>query len=376
MIKVALVSFGFADYCIPLANGLAERAQVTYLFGQKGAKTNFSSLHPKVSLRQFDEPRLRQIGLQIKCMVRLAAEIRKLNPDVIHLQHGHTWFNLIALPLLKHYPLVCTIHDVTPHPGDKLARKTPYWVQRLGFQQARQIVVHGQSLKQLAKAHLGIPAERINSVPMIANTTVPLMNGTIAHPKKTKDILFFGRIFEYKGLRYLIEAEPLITAQIPEARIVIAGTGDNLDQYCKLMVHPEKFVIHNHHIPVEEMTTLFNEADLIALPYIEASQSGIVPIAYRFGKAVVATRIGSLPDAIEDGHTGLLVPPSNSQALASAIVRLLKDDEAREKMGQNGRIKMETECSPDAVAALTLSVYQKSIATEFSSHGKRDTNSL
>ena len=364
MMKIALVSFGFADYCIPLANGLAERAQVTYLYGQKGAKTNFSSLHPKVSLRQFNEPRLRQIGSQIKCMVRLVAEIRKLNPDVIHLQHGHTWFNLIALPLLKRFPLVCTIHDVTPHPGDKLSAKTPLWVQRIGFNRAQQVIVHGPSLKALAEKTLGLSAKHINAVPMVANVTVPLKNGVAKPVKTTKNILFFGRIFEYKGLRYLIEAEPLITACVPEARIVIAGTGDDLDQYQQQMVNPQHFIVHDRFISVEEMSALFSDADVVALPYIEASQSGVVPVAYRFGKAVVASCVGGLPDFVDDERTGLLVPPRNAQALASAIVRLLKDDNLRNAMGQAGRMKMEAECSPSVVADLTLAVYQKSIATQ------------
>jgi glycosyltransferase involved in cell wall biosynthesis len=100
----------------------------------------------------------------------------------------------------------------------------------------------------------------------------------------------------------------------------------------------------------------------VVLPYIEASQSGVVPVAYRFGKAVVASRVGGVPDLVDDGRTGLLVPPRNVHALASAIVRLLQDDALRQAMGQAGRNKMEAECSPQAVANLTMAVYQKTIA--------------
>jgi len=362
--KIALVSFGLTDYCIPLANGLAERASVTYVYGHKGSPVDFSSLSPKVTLQQYAEPRLRQLTSQIKCMLRLARDIRARAPDVVHLQHAHPWFNLIALPLLKRFPVVCTIHDVLPHPGDKLSAKTPFWTQRVGYRQASQVIVHGHSLKALAAARLKISATRINCVPMIANVTVPLTTaqGASQSAKGTKDILFFGRIFEYKGLRYLIEAEPLITARVPEARIVIAGTGDDLEKYQRQMVHPGQFVVHNHFISNQEMSTLFNEAEVVALPYIEASQSGVVPVAYRFGKAVVASRVGGLPDFVDDGQTGLLVPPRDTHALAAALVRLLMDDSLRRQMGHKGRMKMEAECSPRAVAALTLDVYRKAIA--------------
>jgi glycosyltransferase involved in cell wall biosynthesis len=362
MIKVALVSFGFADYCIPLANGLAECAHVTYFYGQKDSRVKFNSLYANVSLREFNEPRIRQVGPQIKCMLRLVTNIRKLKPNVIHLQQGHPWFNLIALPLLKHYPLVCTIHDVIPHPGDKLSAKYPYWMQLRGFYQAHQVIVHGQSLKVAAQRALGLPAARVNAVPMVANTTVPLTNDAPSFTKSTKDILFFGRIFEYKGLRYLIEAEPLITARVPEVRIIIAGKGDDLAEYRRQMINPDRFVIHDHYITNEEMGTLFAEADLVVLPYIEASQSGVVPVAYRFGKAVVASRVGGLPDLVDDGQTGLLVPPRDVHGLASAIIRLLQDDPLRQAMGRAGHSKMETECSPRAVAHLTTAVYQKAIA--------------
>ena len=125
-----------------------------------------------------------------------------------------------------------------------------------------------------------------------------------------------------------------------------------------MMTHPERFEIHNTFVSDAERSAMFARASLVALPYIEASQSGVVPLAYSFSKPVVATTVGGLPDMIEDGKTGLLVPPRDERALADAVVRLLVDKDLRQQMGRNGRHKMDTEYSLAAVAQQTLAVYR------------------
>jgi glycosyltransferase involved in cell wall biosynthesis len=93
-------------------------------------------------------------------------------------------------------------------------------------------------------------------------------------PGREYQILFFGRIWGYKGLEYLIQAAPLITARVTEAKIVIAGIGQDFDRYRRLMKNPQAFVVYNKYITKEKQSELFRESSLIVLPYIEASQSG------------------------------------------------------------------------------------------------------
>jgi len=175
-------------------------------------------------------------------------------------------------------------------------------------------------------------------------------------------VLFFGRVWEYKGLEYLIRAEPLISAKIPDATIVIAGQGEDFGRYRRLMVHPDRFVICNEYVTDERRSELFGQASLVVLPYIEASQSGVIPIAYSFKKPVVATTVGGLPDAVDHGRTGYLVPPRDERALADAIVRLLGDAPLRAQMGLNGKQKLDAECAPSVVARQTMAAYQRAVA--------------
>jgi glycosyltransferase involved in cell wall biosynthesis len=190
-------------------------------------------------------------------------------------------------------------------------------------------------------------------LPADADTAPPQYDG--------KRILFFGRIWAYKGLEYLIRAEPLITAQVPDARIVIAGRGEDFARYRRMMIHPDKFIVHNEYIADDMLIRLFREASIVVLPYIDGTISGVVPIACTFGKPVVATTVGILPEMVDDGGTGLLVPPRDEGALAQAIVRLLSDGRLRDELGRNAKRKVEATFSPAAVARQTLRVYARAI---------------
>jgi glycosyltransferase involved in cell wall biosynthesis len=174
-------------------------------------------------------------------------------------------------------------------------------------------------------------------------------------------ILFFGRIWEYKGLEYLIRAEPLISARVPDVRIMIAGQGEDFSRYARMMVHPEHFTVHNEFISEERTAEYFGRASVVVLPYVEASQSGVIPLAYSAAKPVVATTVGGLPEMVEHGRTGYLVAPRDAANLAEALVRLLLDRGLRRQMGANAKHKIELECSTEVIARETIEVYRRAV---------------
>lgn len=351
--KVAFLSFEFGEYCVRLATALAQEADVLLLLPHELAAPYGGELGQTMRVQTFTKPRLRQPWRQIRMIHQLLRSLRDFNPDLVHLQQGHLWFNF-ALPFLRRYPLVLTVHDLRHHPGDRDSQKTPQIVMDYGFHRASQLIVHSHVLKQEVSDKLHIPGERVHVAPLI------VLGDDTACPQVQEDeqlILFFGRIWEYKGLEYLIRAAPLITAQAPEARIVIAGQGEDFSRYERLMTHPERFIVHNSYITDEQRAALFRRASVVVLPYLEASQSGVIPIAYTFAKPVVATTVGGLPEMVEDGRTGYLVPPRDERALAEAIVRLLQDQPLRRQFGANGKRKLERECAAEVVAKKTLAVY-------------------
>jgi glycosyltransferase involved in cell wall biosynthesis len=144
----------------------------------------------------------------------------------------------------------------------------------------------------------------------------------------TPVILFFGFVRPYKGLNYLIDALPLVLEK-QDVHLLIAGEfWDSAQTYLDQIqsLHLESHVtLVDRYIPNEEVGVYFAAADLVALPYVEATQSGIVQMAFGFGVPVLTTKVGGLGEAVRDGVTGLLVHPRDSQALALAILRYFQD---------------------------------------------------
>ena len=141
---------------------------------------------------------------------------------------------------------------------------------------------------------------------------------------------------EYKGLKYLIQALPRITERCEDVRLFVVGDfggAENREAYERLM---EENGVRSHiticdgYIPDREIEKFFAACDLVVLPYVSATQSGIVQIAYGFEKPVVVTNVGGLPDVVEDGKTGYVVDPENPTALADAVVRYFKENRKEE----------------------------------------------
>lgn len=355
--KVALVSYGFVEYCIQQANGLARECDVLLMLPRAEAAEHAPTIDRAVKYVPFDKPRFRQPLRQVRTAAAILREVRRFQPDVVHFQQGHMWFNL-ALPLLRSYPRVITIHDPRYHVGDRNSQRTPQWLMDFGFRQADRVIVHGEALRQQVIDLLKIAAERVHVVPHVAIGCAEPPS-TVTDDENT--ILFFGRIWDYKGLKYLIKAEPLISKAIPNARIIIAGEGDDFEPYRRLMAHPERFEVYNQFISTRLRDELFSRASVVVLPYIEATQSGVIPLAYSFAKPVVATRVGALADAVENGVTGRLVPACDTVALAEATIGMLADSTARRAMGIAGRRKLDAEWSPQAVAQRSMEVYRRAI---------------
>jgi glycosyltransferase involved in cell wall biosynthesis len=359
-LRVALLSTNFGEYCIRLANALSEQAEVLLVLPERLAAPYAQKLSGAVRLYSFPNVRLRRPLRQFRVIRTVFREIEKFAPDVVHYQGFHAWFDL-ALPAWHRFPLVCTVHDFEAHLGDKLSQKTPFWVEMFLRRRADQLITHSQHVYSLMEKELGGAVENMTMMPHL-QIGQDLTTAAADTKEDENLILFFGRIWEYKGLEYLIRAEPLISALVPNARIMIAGQGEGFSRYARLMAHPERFIVHNEFISEERTAEYFRRASVVVLPYVEASQSGVIPLAYSAGKPVVATKVGGLPEMVEHGRTGYLVEPRDVQGLAEAVVALLRNPELRRQMGAKGKNKIEAECAPEEIARKTMEVYRRAIA--------------
>jgi glycosyltransferase involved in cell wall biosynthesis len=146
-------------------------------------------------------------------------------------------------------------------------------------------------------------------------------------------ILFFGFVREYKGLKYLIEALPMVLSRIKVTLLVVGEFWKDKDQYLRLLKElkvDDKVIVIDKYVPNEEVGRYFACADLVVQPYVSATGSGVIQTAFGFNQPVIATNVGALPEVVEDGKTGYLVPPKSSAELAEAILNFFEKGKHRE----------------------------------------------
>ena len=150
--------------------------------------------------------------------------------------------------------------------------------------------------------------------------------------REEKILLFFGFIREYKGLKYLIEAMRTVTERFSDVKLLVVGDFSGAESKQEYMDRIEQcgagdaIEVYDGYIPDKEVEKFFAACDLVTLPYISATQSGIVQIPFGFEKPVIVTDVGGLPDVVEDGKTGYVVGAGNPEELAKAVIRYFTSD--------------------------------------------------
>lgn len=146
-------------------------------------------------------------------------------------------------------------------------------------------------------------------------------------------VLFFGKIRHYKGLDVFLESLALVRRKMP-LRAIIAGefylNQEPFLERAKRLALTDILEWKTEYIPNEAIPGLFRKADLVVLPYRQATQSGVVPLAYQFEVPVVVTRVGGLEEVVVEGKTGYLVPAEDPPALAEAVERFFRENKKAE----------------------------------------------
>jgi glycosyltransferase involved in cell wall biosynthesis len=329
--KIALIAETMLDYATAFANAVAPHGKTSLIVPARILGHHRSSVAPSVDLRCPPWPRLRAPGNAVFAM-KLLKLLRALDPDIVHVVSQTLVWPSIVLPLRGRARLVETVHDVKLHPGDRETARIPKAFTSLLRAQADAFFVHSEAMREAAAQVWRVPRQRIFVVPHLALTRYAALALRSPPPFDAAfDVLFFGRIQLYKGLEHLIAAAEQIGARIPGLRVTIAGQGPDLARCRALIKTPSLFDIRDRHVADEEVALLFQRTNVVALPYIEASQSGVAAIAASFGKAVVATDVGDFRESLggPDGFA-LIVPPANPSALASALLRLSEEPSLRQ----------------------------------------------
>jgi glycosyltransferase involved in cell wall biosynthesis len=241
-----------------------------------------------------------------------------------------------------------------------------------------QIIVHGRHIAEALIRCFGIDEHKLNIIPH-GNYDIHLQaeNARPSADPRSGQVLLFGRMKKYKGLNILIQAAPIVAEQVPDLKIILAGKGEELDRFEPKLRGNPLFDIRNRYISAKEAAGLFASSSLVVIPYIEASQSGPLHLAYSWGRPVVATRVGAIPESIKHGREGLLVPPNNPEALAEAMIEILRNPTLASNLGHQGRIKADTALKWEGnISEMTRAVYQKALRTSSKDVCVGDTSHL
>ncbi len=281
--------------------------------------------------------------------VKTYLRIKKENPDLVIFQWVHPFFTFVFFTittLLKKFnnnikiSYIC--HNVLPHERTILDR----FLINMAFNNVDYFIVHSkEDYNNLKKIMPNAKVKQsVHPIYDIFKTKISKENArkslNIFGDKKI--ILFFGIVREYKGLIYLIKAMPKIIKEFDD--IILLIVGEFWDDKNKYIEEIKKLGIENHvkiidkYIPDNEVGVYFSASDVVVLPYISATQSGIIQIAYTFEKPVITTNVGGLPDVVDNNKTGIIVKSKNSEELANAIINYFKNGKKRE-FTENIKIK-------------------------------------
>lgn len=363
---------GIPHYTAELANAVSKYADATVL---KPKDSNDELFSEDVEVINAFEPMPFSRGNEIKVFsfrnlvnffsFRNIKLINKIKPDIVHFSGLYPQTSLFTFlyKIYKKYPTINTFHGLHRRPLDQLGTDK----NLLGI-----LVSIADFMKYLVKLDAGIVHTRkdkdvllksslnVKSIAVIPHGAYTFLKryGETETESEGNCILFFGYMGENKGIEYLIKATPFVSEEIPDFKVIIAGEG-NFSKYRKFISDKSKFEIYNEFIPNERVSELFQRAKIVVLPYTyHQGHSGVLTIAFSFWKPVIVTNVGDLPNLVKNGKEGLIVPSKDPEALARAIIKLLKDDELRRQMGENAYKKAQ-ELSWDNIAKKHIEVYEE-----------------
>ncbi|MBT3194422.1 MAG: glycosyltransferase family 4 protein [Verrucomicrobia bacterium] len=362
--RIAILSLhvgAMAHYASSLAQALREKHQVACFYPYGVAAEHLATADEAYTypIPQWATPQELLGYLRTPAIIHgLKRDIHRWQPDVLHVNSGHILYGLFLKSLAQRYPVVSTIHDIDPHLGER--RPFEHLKQAPLLNHSRIIAVHSEGLRQMAITKWSLPPEQVSVFPMAFNDVFSAWRSNT--PREPKTILLYGRLRGYKGIQVTLDAMSTVLERRPDTKLIIAGQGD-LAPYAKSIEGLQNNIeIINRFVSDAETATLFERCSIALVPYIEASQSSIPFVAASFGRPVIASRIGAIPEVVQHGETGLLVAPGDTSELAGAITGLLEDTALQDQLGQNAKRFINEQFGPKTICKHLEAIYAEAIA--------------
>lgn len=268
----------------------------------------------------------------------------------------HSYWDRFIDKRLNPKIIVTFCHDPIVHSGEPFIKK--FLFTRL-IKKSDEVVVLTKSFIPIVNQKYKIPLQHIHYIPhgrMDMYKRKQIKGSSFVDGdklSKTVNYLFFGRIEKYKGLEILADAYEMLTNKYTDVSLTIAGSGnftDYIGKYNKL----EHVEIINKYIPDEEVGQYFSKPNtIVVLPYIDATQSGVIPIAFEYETPIIASRTGGLYEQLDNGKIGYLFETGNAEDLFFAMENFIKNPPIKDEQAKLMREYKDT-LNWDNIAQLFL----------------------
>lgn len=337
-----LLMVGRSRYSLPLSqsleqkfDALSEELDVSVLASSGGGRGS----DPRFRLVRPIRPRaLDGVAFYALLPFRVARELRELRPDAVLAQGAQEAALCVLGRALARVPtkVLADVH------GDPAAPTRLYGSPRrkalapLADALARYGLRRSDGVRTISAYTSGLVrdvgveptaefAAFMDLEPFLATEPISLPERPVA--------LFVGVLERYKAVDVLADAWRLAAPRIPEATLHIVGRGTLRDVPERLLADLPAQTRWSESLSTPEVAEALDESTVLALPSRSEGLGRVVVEAFCRGRCVVASRVGGIPDIVEDGATGLLVPPADPAALADALVRVLSDRAFAERLG-------------------------------------------
>lgn len=337
-------------YSFPLANGLTNQGvYVQLVIDKKRERENCVCERIRLfNASEKEKGKIRKLMNYVSSYFAISKLFKRESFDIIHSQ----WYIFSPMDywFIKHIKrkygirYVATIHDILPfnrkfydlyfhrklyHIADSIILQTPGNVERFAkffpnLTDKVHMIPHGHMLDYVESQDMSESRQRLG---------IPL-NKTV--------FLFFGQIKKVKGVDILLKSIALLKNRYPNLYVVIAGSVWKTDfaEYQKIIEENQLnkcLKTEIRYIPDEDVKYFYSSCDVCVLPYTDVYQSGVIQLAYGYGKPVIATSLSAFTQFVKEGKTGFLAEPGNPDSLAAAMERALNtENEKLAGMGKAG----------------------------------------
>jgi glycogen synthase len=304
--------------------------------------------------------------------IGLAMARDPVDADVVH---AHTWYadmGSLWISTLYRIPLVVTLHSMEPlrpWKADQLGSGylVSSWIEKTAVEAAHRVIAVSNKMREDIIAHFDADPARVvtihNGIDPDQFKRTEARDHLARLGVKPPYVLFVGRITDQKGIFHLLDAAPRLPAGVQVVLCASAPDTPEIEERLRRRVAQMPNVLWiNEMVPVPVVTQLYSHCAAFACPSVYEPFGLINLEAMGCETPVVASAVGGILEVVEDGKTGLLVPPAQPEALAAALGRVLGNPTLAREMGRAGRKRVEEKFSWASVAERTEQVYADAIA--------------